>query len=179
MVYSFLLTIFADELLQVKKESEKSIQEITHERNALQEKVKSSVNLSEKQLRELYNTMEDKSQRIANLEQDLIDVHKKDEKISELELEINILRGIRCYFVERSMTPAKIFSELSSYPIFSLIFTTLLIFPFLGNDFENASSEHPLIKNIVKTLVLKCCVINAIQLDFAFILSTDYFVVRS
>ena len=102
MVYSFLLPIFADELLQVKKESEKSIQEITHERNALQEKVKSSVNLSEKQLRELYNTMEDKSQRIANLEQDLMDVHKKDEKISELELEINILRGIRCYFVEGS-----------------------------------------------------------------------------
>ena len=119
MVYSFLLTIFADELLQVKKVSEKSIQEITSERNALQEKVKSSVNLSEKQLRELYNTMEDKSQRIANLEQDLIDVHKKDEKISELELEINILRGIRCYFVEGSMILAKIFSPLSIAILFS------------------------------------------------------------
>ena len=95
--------IFAEESLQVTKESEKSIKEITHERNALREKVKDSVNLSEKQLRELYNTMEEKSQKIADLEHDLIDVQKKDAKIFELKLEINTLGGIR-YLVYASFS---------------------------------------------------------------------------
>ncbi|XP_028410863.1 centromere-associated protein E-like [Dendronephthya gigantea] len=83
-----------EELLQAKLESEKSIEKLIHERNALQERVHDNESMfSEEQLRELYNSMEEKSQRIANLEQQLSEVHKKDSKICELEMEIDILQG--------------------------------------------------------------------------------------
>lgn len=91
----FILCRFTEEeLLQAKLESEKSIEKLTHERNALQERVHDNESMfSEEQLRELYNSMEVKSQRIANLEQQLSEVHKKDSKICELEMEIDILQG--------------------------------------------------------------------------------------
>lgn len=51
-------------------------------------------------MRELYNTMEEKSQRIADLEQHLNEMNKNDSKICELEMEIDILQGIRCVLAE-------------------------------------------------------------------------------
>ena len=103
LFYLVIFIIFSEEeLLQTKDEFEKTIEKVTNERNALQEKVKDSVNLSEKQLSELHNTMDEKSQRIADLEQELSDVHKKDAKICELELEIDMLKGI--YVVLKSIS---------------------------------------------------------------------------
>ena len=93
----YIFTVFADKSLQAKKEFEKANEEITYERNALRERVKDSVNLSEKQLQELYNTMEAKSQRIADMEQELIEMNKKDARICKLEMEIDILQGISCF----------------------------------------------------------------------------------
>ncbi|CAB4014039.1 Hypothetical predicted protein [Paramuricea clavata] len=90
-----------EELHQAKCESEKAIEKLTHERNALQEKLQDYESVvSKEQLRELYNTMEEKSQRIADLEQHLNEMNKKDSKICELQMEIDILQGIRCVLAE-------------------------------------------------------------------------------
>ena len=60
----------------------------------MQEKVKEGLSDQEEKLKELHKTIEEKSQRIADLEKELIEAPKKESKIFELEMEIEILQGI-------------------------------------------------------------------------------------
>ena len=97
VVSSSLLLCFIteEELHKAKRDSEKVVEKLTRERNSLQEKVQDYESiLSEEQLRELYSIVEEKTRRIADLEKELSEVHLKDSKICELEMEIEILQGV-------------------------------------------------------------------------------------
>ena len=60
----------------------------------MQEKVKEGLSDQEEKLKELHKTIEEKSQKIADLEKELTEAPKKESKIFELEMEIEILQGI-------------------------------------------------------------------------------------
>ena len=60
----------------------------------MQEKVKEGLSDQEEKLKELHKTIEEKSQRIVDLEKELTEAPKKESKIFELEMEIEILQGM-------------------------------------------------------------------------------------
>lgn len=83
-----------EELLEAKLESEKALEGLRLERKELQEKIEGyNSKLGDEQWGELYQTIEEKSQRITELEKKLKEIDKKDSKICELEMEIDILQG--------------------------------------------------------------------------------------